>query len=55
MKDDTEIRKQRNGTIRISKGEAKKPYYPFTGKMKIGNLTLGVHGTSEMSGTKLRK
>ena len=24
-----------------------------TGKMKIGNLTVGVHNTSEISGTKL--
>ena len=26
-----------------------------TSKMKIGNLTVGVHNTSEISGTKLRK
>ena len=38
-----------NKTIKIWKRRRK------TGRMKIGNLTVGVHNTSERSGTKLEK
>ena len=42
MREDTEIRIQSNGTIKISKGESRE-----TGEMKIGNLTVGEHNMSE--------
>ena len=40
---------QHNATIKISKGEAETD----KGKIKIVNLTVRVHNTSEISGTKL--
>ena len=47
---------------RYGNSETKEWNYPNfkrrsreTGKMKIGNLTLGVHDTSEISGTKFGK
>ena len=44
MSDGTEISRQREGMMKIGKGE--------TGKNKIGNLTVGVQDTSEISGTE---
>ena len=43
MRDSTKIRKPLEVTMKIGKGE--------TGKKEIWNLTLGVHETSDISGT----
>ena len=44
MGDGTEILRQREITMKIGKEE--------TGKEEIGNVTIGVHDTSETNGTK---